>query len=128
VIAEEPELSFFVEEKFAMRLVEETETHVLVRLLFLLFLLFSLGLQCGGSAASGSTTSATAATAAGRDGGELLGAGRDQLSKVSREFPEIQSCKSYLVDVLALKLAEELVEAVLLSVDADGLEDFLRMD
>jgi hypothetical protein len=126
VIADEPELSFFVEERFAMRLVEETETHVLVRLLLLLFLLLGLGLLSGGSTASGSTTSATAATAAGRDGGELRRAGGDQLFRISCGFPGVPWCKSYLVDVLALKLAEELVKAVLLSVDADGLEDGLR--
>lgn len=33
--------------------------------------------------------------------------------------------KSYLVDVLALKLGDELVETVGVSIDADGLEDLL---
>jgi hypothetical protein len=34
--------------------------------------------------------------------------------------------ESYLVDVLALELGEKLVQALLLSIDADGREDRLK--
>ena len=102
-------MSFFVGvQLLAKRLIEETETHVLVGLLLLLLLLFGLGLLSGGSAASGSTTSATAATAAGWDGGKLLRAGGDQL-----------------VDVLALELAEELLQALVIGLNVDRVEDAL---
>lgn len=36
-----------------------------------------------------------------------------------------ECCASYLVDVLALKLGDEGVQALLIGLDADGLEDVL---
>lgn len=66
-----------------MRLVEETETHVLVRLLLLL-LLGGLGGGLGGTTGgSGTTSRGGGARATGGNGGKLLGAGRDQLERVS---------------------------------------------
>ena len=63
-----------------MRLVEETEAHVLVGLLSLLLLLL-LSLVVGGTA-SGSTTGGGGATSTtGGNGSELAGAGRDELGK-----------------------------------------------
>jgi hypothetical protein len=92
-----------------MRLVEETETHVLVGLLLLL-LLSGLGGGLGlttsgrGGATSGSTTTATTRG----NGSELLRALRDEL-----------------VDVLALELGDQLVETVAVGLDTDGLKDGL---
>jgi hypothetical protein len=94
----------------ATRLVEETETHVLVGLLLLLLL---SGLRCGlsltGTASGSSTTGSGGATSTTRgDGSKLLGTRLDKL-----------------VDVLALKLGDQLVKAVGVSLDTDGLKDFL---
>lgn len=93
----------------AIRLVEETETHVLVGLLLLL-LLRGGGLLGGSSTASSGTTtggSGTTSTTRG-NGSELLGSGGDEL-----------------VDVLALKLGDQLVEALVIGLDANGAEDGL---
>lgn len=94
----------------ARRLVEETETHVLVGLLLLLLLGGSLGLSGGTTRSGGSTTSGgggTTSTTRG-NGSELLGSGGDEL-----------------VDVLALKLGDELVQALVIGLDANGAEDGL---
>jgi hypothetical protein len=65
-----------------MRLVEETETHILVRLLLLLLLGLFLGLLGSGTTrAAGSSTasSGTTSRATRGDGGKLLGTRGDQL-------------------------------------------------
>lgn len=112
VIFEKLATSYIVNrDGLATRLVEETETHVLVGLLLLLLL--SGGSLLGGSGtASGSTTSggSSATTGATRwNGSELLGSRSDEL-----------------VDVLALKLGDQLVEALVISLDTDGAEDGLN--
>jgi hypothetical protein len=91
-----------------MRLVEQTEAHVVVGLLLLLDLLLSggsvgRGVSRGATGSGGGTTGTT-----GGNGSKLLRAGGDQL-----------------VDVLALKLGDELVEALGVSLDTDGLKDSL---
>jgi hypothetical protein len=65
-----------------VRLVEETESHVVVGLLLILLLLLSLGLRSAASVTTGSsaTSSGTAATTtAAGDGGELGRTLSDQL-------------------------------------------------
>lgn len=118
-----------------MRLVEQTEAHVVVRLLLLLL----LGLLGGGlsGATSGSTTSSGGGTSAtGGNGGELLRAGRDQLETVLvacsgrasrvRGFANFAcSTYAYLVDVLAVELLKESAEALLVGVNANRAEDRL---
>ena len=97
--------------ELAMRLVEETETHVLVGLLLLL-LLGSGGLLGGSSTTGGggTTSSGGSATSTTRgNGSELLRSGGDEL-----------------VDVLALKLGDQLVEALVIGLDANGAEDRLH--
>jgi hypothetical protein len=91
-----------------MRLVEKTEAHVVVGLLLLLDLLLSGGSVSGGSGSTTGSGGSSAGTAGG-NGSKLLGAGGDQL-----------------VDVLALKLGDELVEALGVSLDTDGLKDSLE--
>lgn len=76
-----------------MRLVEKTETHVVVRLLLLFLLLFSgRGILSATGSGSSTTSSSTTAGAAGWDGGKLGGAFLDEL-----------------VDILALELGDELL-------------------
>lgn len=86
VIIERLAGSYFVEKEVVqtMRLVEETEAHVVVRLLLLL-LLGSLGGRIGSGTAGGSTTSSRGGTTSTTrwDGGELGGSGGDQLGGVS---------------------------------------------
>ncbi len=111
-------------------LVEETETHVLVGLL-LLFFLFLLLLGGGGATGRSTTGSGTTTTtAARRNGSELLGTSSDQLYKELVSLLAMLGSltierRAYLVDVLALELLEEGVEAIVISLDADGLEDLL---
>jgi hypothetical protein len=93
-----------------MRLVEETETHVLVRLLLLLLLGgLRSGLSLSGATSGSSTTGSGSTTGtAGGNGSKLLGTGSDEL-----------------VDVLALKLGDQLVKTVGVSLDTNGLKDGL---
>lgn len=113
------------------RLVEETETHILVGLLLLLLLLL-LGLLLGsGSTTGGGATGSSGTGTARGNGSELLRASGDQLEadrqfhvSASRYFISIES-KTYLVDVLARELGEELLETLILGLDADGAEDGL---
>jgi hypothetical protein len=94
----------------ATRLVEETETHVLVGLLLLLLL---SGLGCGllssttGGSSSATSSGATTRSARG-NGGELR-----------------RTLLNELVDVLALKLRNQLVETLVVSLDTDGFKDGL---
>jgi len=68
--------------RWRWRLVEQTEAHVVVGLLLLL-LLGGLGGGLGGTTSGGSTAGGGGGTrATGGNGGELLGAGRDQLESV----------------------------------------------
>jgi hypothetical protein len=94
----------------ATRLVEETETHVLVGLLLLL-LLGSLRSGLLGSTTSGSSSAAGSGTTTGSARGNGSELGRALLDE--------------LVDVLALKLGDELVETVGVSLDTNGFEDSL---
>jgi hypothetical protein len=88
------------------RLVEETETHVLVGLLgLLLLLLLGRGIAAGSTASSRGTTTTTATRG---DGGELG-------STLSND----------LVDILVLELADEGVQALIIGLDTDRLEDGL---
>jgi hypothetical protein len=65
------------------RLVEETEAHVVVRLLLLLLSLLGLRGGLSGTTSGGSTTGRGGTTSTTRgNGGELLRAGRDQLDGV----------------------------------------------
>ena len=69
--------------RWRWRLVEQTEAHVVVGLLLLL-LLGGLGGGLGGTTGgSGTTSRGGGARATGGNGGKLLGAGRDQLERVS---------------------------------------------
>lgn len=111
VVFERFAVSYIVKrDGLARRLVEETETHVLVGLLLLL-LLSGGGLSLSGttSGSRGGTTGGGTATRATRgNGSELLGSGGDEL-----------------VDVLALKLGDELVQALVVGLDTNGAEDGL---
>ena len=125
--------------ELGVRLVEQTEAHVLVGLLGGLLLLLLLGSVGGGSTTggSGATGSGTTSTAA-RNGGELGRSLGDQL--LLRKRPRlaillflicksleffIDAFRSYLVNVLALELRDELLEALLIGLDTDGVEDLL---
>ena len=79
------------------RLVEQTEAHVLVRLLLLLLLLLGLGSLGGGTAGGGGTASSGTSTGAG-DGSELGGTLGDQLQRRG------QSCSARGACVFALLL------------------------
>lgn len=84
-----------------------------------------LGSTTGSTAGSGST-----ATTARRDGGELGGTLRDELLHVLVNVFASICCGqraefAYLVDVLAVKLGEELLKALVVSLNTDGLEDGL---
>jgi hypothetical protein len=111
VIVERLAVSYFViGRSSAMRLVEETETHVVVRLLLLLLLSgLRSGLSLSGATSGGSTTGSGSTTGTTRgNGSELLGTGLDEL-----------------VDVLALELGDQLVETVGVSLNTNGLKDGL---
>ena len=125
--------------ELGVRLVEQTEAHVLVGLLGGLLLLLLLGSVGGGSTTggSGATGSGTTSTAAG-NGGQLGRSLGDQLLLRKRPMLAILlfrigksleffivAFRSYLVDVLALELRDELLEALLIGLDTDGVEDLL---
>jgi hypothetical protein len=122
--------------RWRWRLVEETEAHVVVGLLLLL-LLGGLGGSLGGTASgSGTTGRGGGARATRGNGGELLGAGLDQLESVlvacCRSASHLCVCanfagsvSAYLVDVLALELLKEGREALLVGVNANRAEDSL---
>jgi len=74
----------------AYRLVEQTEAHVLVRLLLLLFLLSLLGRLLGGTGATSSRSSTSRGGTTRWDGGELALALGDQLCDLS--VPIISCC------------------------------------
>uniref|UniRef100_A0A7S2T0D8 Uncharacterized protein n=1 Tax=Chloropicon primus TaxID=1764295 RepID=A0A7S2T0D8_9CHLO len=82
-------------------LIEERESHVVIRLLLLGLLLLLLG---GSSTSSRGTSGGNGTTS--RDGSELLGTGSD-----------------HLVDVLSGELLHELGELVVVSLSTDGGED-----
>jgi hypothetical protein len=112
------------------RLVEETEAHILVGLLLLLLLLL-LGLLLGSGSTTGGGGSSGTSTARG-NGSELLRASGDQLERnlsvdcaANRGFSKHRVKKAYLVDVLARELGDELLETLILGLDADGAEDGL---
>ena len=92
------------------RLVEETETHVIVGLLLLLLL---GGLRRGllSSTAGGSSS----ATGSGSTTGSTRGNGSELGGTLLYE----------LVDVLALELGDQLVEMLVIGLNANGLEDRL---
>lgn len=99
-----------------------------MRTLLLGLLLGSLG----SGTASGSTSSGGSATSTARgDRGELGGTLSDQLycilvSTQSLRIPSSRKWgRSYLVDVLALELRNELLETLIVSLDTDGLKDLL---
>jgi hypothetical protein len=122
---------------WSSRLVEETEAHVVVRLLLLLLSLLGLGGGLSGTTSGGSTTSRGGTSTTRGNGGELLRAGRDQLDCVlvvacRRGTSHVRGCAvfacricAYLVDVLALELLKERGEALLVGVNANGAEDRL---
>jgi predicted permease len=99
-----------VERGLATRLVEETETHVLVGLLLLL-LLGGLGSGLLSSTASGRSSATRSGTTTGSTRGNGSELGRALLDE--------------LVDVLALKLGDQLLETVVVGLDTDGFEDRL---
>lgn len=74
-------LLFLVATIIGLRLVEETEAHVIVGLLGGLLLLLLLGLGSSGGTASGGTTSSGTTTTTAGDGGKLGGTLGDQLEK-----------------------------------------------
>ena len=86
--------------RWRWRLVEQTEAHVVVGLLLLL-LLGGLGGGLGGTTSGGSTAGGGGGTrATGGNGGELLGAGRDQLESVlvaccSRGASHLRVCADF---------------------------------
>merc|ERR1719232_275633 len=88
------------------RLVEETESHVVIGFLLLLFLLFLLLLLGGGRGSGTSTTGGGSASAT------TSGHGRELLAALSDE----------LVDVLAAQLGNDLLHV---GVDSDGGDDGL---
>jgi len=112
VIVERLTGSYFVNRGgLVTRLVEESETHVVVRLLLLL-LLGGLGgsLSLSGATGSGSTSgSGTTATTRG-NGSKLLRSRGDEL-----------------VDVLALKLGDQLVETVAVGLNTNRLKNSLLL-
>jgi hypothetical protein len=110
------------------RLVEEPEAHVVVGLLLLLLFggLWS-GLSSGTTTRSSSWGTTSGSTSTTRwHGGELLRTLGDELCRLSgvSHIKSQLSCK-YLVDVLALKLGEELAETLFVRVDANGAQDTL---
>lgn len=108
-----------------MRLVEETEAHVLVRLLLLLLLGGGSGLLSGSSTTSGGSGGTSGSTTGG-DGSELLGTLGDQLQNVLASCSSWQNVvSSYLLDVLALELSNELVKALRVGLNTNGLKDSL---
>ena len=94
----------------AIRLVEETETHVLVRLLLLLLL---------GGLGSGLLSSTTSGSSSATGSGTTTGSTRGNGGELGRAFLD------ELVDVLALKLGDQLLETVVIGLDTDGFEDRL---
>lgn len=64
-----------------VRLIEETEAHILIGLLLLLLLLLSWG-GLSGTTSGGATSGSSTTTATRWDGGELGGTLRDQLRKL----------------------------------------------
>jgi hypothetical protein len=95
-----------------MRLVEKTETHVLVRLLLLLLLLLSSGgsvtTSSGGTTGSGGSTTSRAT---GWDGGELGRTLSDQLQRVSDcALSSEAHCKraSHLTSLMSLPSSSEM--------------------
>ena len=120
-----------------MRLVEETEAHVVVGLLLLLLSLLGLGGGLSGTTSGGSTTGGGGTSTTRGNGGELLRAGRDQLDSVlvvarRKSTSYVRGCANfacricaYLVDVLALELLKERAEALLVGVNANRAEDGL---
>merc|ERR1719445_2689805 len=88
-------------------LIEEAESHVVIRLLSGFFLLLLLG-GFGGSttAATSSSCGGGGSSATGRNGSKLLGSLSDQL-----------------LNTLATEFRDDLVELLLLDVDADGGDD-----
>jgi hypothetical protein len=118
------------------RLVEETEAHVVVRLLLLLLSLLGLGGGLSGTTSGGSTTSRGGTSTTRGNGGELRRAGRDQLQQMlvacRKSTSYVWGCANfasriyaYLVDVLAVKLLKERAEALLVGVNANRAEDSL---
>lgn len=95
----------------ATRLVEETETHVVVGLLLLLLLSGGRSLLSGGGGTTSGGSGSTTTGATRGNGSELLRSGSDEL-----------------VDVLALKLGDQLVEALIVRLDTDSLENGLRAE
>ena len=95
------------------------------RTLFLGLLLGLLGSSAAGSGTTRATT--TTATAARRDGGELLGTGVDQLRYCQHIVPwgRRDRFMSHLVDVLAVELRQECLQAVVIGLDTDGRENVL---
>merc|ERR1719232_1895288 len=91
------------------RLVDETESHVVIGFLLLLFLLFLLLLLGGGRGSGTSTTGGGSASAT------TSGHGRELLAALSDE----------LVDVLAAQLGNDLLQLLLVGVDSDGGDDGL---
>merc|ERR1719391_814487 len=88
-------------------LIEEAESHVVIRLLSGFFLLLLLG-GFGGSttAATSSSCDRGGSSATGRHGSKLLGSLCDQL-----------------LNALAAEFGDDLVELLLLDVDTDGGDD-----
>jgi hypothetical protein len=110
------------------RLVEETEAHVLIGLLLLLLLLSSGSLGSGSTTGSGSRGSSATSTAGG-NGSKLGGTLSDQLFRrlsLARR-PRLATIYTItnLVDVLALELSNELLEALVVGVNTDGRENLL---
>jgi len=110
-----------------MRLVEETQAHVLIGLLSGLLLLLLSG--SGLTSTTGGRGGGSGGTAR-RNGSELLSTLSDQLfwsnSSVCSFFHKIFfAIETNLVDVLALELRDELLETLLIGVDTDGGEDTL---
>ena len=108
-----------------IRLVEQTEAHVLIGLLLLLLLLLLGGSLTGGGGGRGGSSAGTT----GGNGSKLLGALGNQLygGSVFVDFMNVKFSlrNTNLVDVLALKLGEELGETLLIGVNADSGENAL---
>src|SRR5690348_3032951 len=102
-----------------MRLIEETEAHILIGLLLLLLLLLSLSLL-NSTATSGTTCSAATTTATRWDRGEFCGTFRDQLQHVSSLLVINVSLIAYGVDILALELSKESIETLRVGLNSDG--------
>merc|ERR1719300_1951180 len=88
-------------------LIEEAESHVVIRLLSGFFLLLLLGgFGSGTAAATSSSCGRGGSSATGRHGSKLLGSLSDQL-----------------LNTLAAEFGDDLVKLLLLDVDADGGDD-----